>query len=252
MTIDLNADVGEGYDDAPLFAYLSSANVACGGHAGDEDTMRRTLRAAAAAGVAVGAHPSYPDREGFGRRVTTRDPAAISDFVFAQTARLRELAEREGIPLTHVKPHGSLYNVAAAEPAVAEAVARAVSRIDQKLALFGLAGSKSEPAAMAYGLRFVSEAFVDRAYREDGSLLPRSEPGAVLEDPQVAAERALGLARFGRVESVTGTAVSVQADTLCLHGDTAGALEIAVRVSRRLAEAGIRVVSCGECRPRST
>lgn len=252
MTIDLNADVGEGYDDEPLFAYLSSANVACGGHTGDEDTMRRTLHAAAAAGVAVGAHPSYPDREGFGRRVTTKDPAVIADFVFAQTARLRDVARREGISLTHVKPHGSLYNVAAAEPAVAEAVARAVARFDEDLSLFGLAGSKSEPAAASHGLRFVSEAFVDRAYRDDGSLLPRSEPGAVLEDPQVAAARALELARFGRVESVTGGAVSVRADTLCLHGDTPGALDIAACVSRRLAEAGIGVVSCGECRPRST
>lgn len=250
--VDLNADVGEGYDDALLLPYVSSVNVACGAHAGDESTMRRTVRAAAAAGVSVGAHPSFPDREGFGRAVTTKDPSEIAELVRTQSRRLQSIARSEGVDLVHVKPHGALYNLAAVDRTVADAVAEGVAALGRSVALVGLAGSSSLAAAEARGLRAVAEAFVDRAYSPEGTLVPRSEPGAVIEDAEQAARRAVDIARDGRVETAAGSFLRLRAQTLCLHGDTAGARAIAARVAAELASAGVRVVSCGGCRPRSS
>lgn len=241
ITIDLNADVGEGYDDAPLFPHLSSVNVACGAHAGDDTSMRTTVERASAAGLAIGAHPSFPDREGFGRRVTTRDPEVIRDLVRTQTAHLAEIAASLGVDLSHVKPHGALYTLAARDREIAEAVALGVRDVDSSYALVGLAGSGSIDAARSLDLATIGEAFVDRAYRDDGNLAPRGEPGAVLNDPQAVAPRALALARGLPIESDTGIAIAVSAETLCLHGDTAGAVTLARAVARVLREADVRI-----------
>ena len=239
--IDLNADVGEGFDDEPLLPFLTSVNVACGAHAGDPETMRRTAERAAVLGCAVGAHPGFPDREGFGRAITTRDPAKIGSLVFEQTIRLRAITEDVGVLLTHVKPHGALYNLAAVDEAVAVAIAESVRRIDPALRLVGLARSYSVAAAERVGLRAVEEAFVDRAYRLDGTLVPRTEPGAVVRDPALARERALALARGAPVSAEGGGVVRVIAGTLCLHGDTAGAVDIAREVHAGLRRAGIEL-----------
>jgi UPF0271 protein len=229
-SIDLNADVGEGCgDDAALFALVTSANVACGAHAGDETTMRATIRAALAAGVAVGAHPSYPDRENFGRVAMQRAPAQVYGDVFAQLAALSRIAREEGAELTHVKPHGALYNVAARDAAVADAISAAVADSDPRLAVVGLAGGEQIASAGRYGLRAIREVFADRAYRPDGTLVPRTEPGALIDDADVAAAQALRLARDG-----TG-------ETICLHGDGPHALAFARRIRAALEAAGIAV-----------
>lgn len=237
--IDLNADVGEGYDDQPLFPFLTSVNVACGAHAGDEETMFSTVDAAARAGLAVGAHPSFPDREGFGRRITTHDPEAIRELVGRQTAALAEIASRVGTPISHVKPHGALYNLAAVERPVAEAVALGVRDVAPSCALVGLAGSMSLAAASAVGLAPVAEAFVDRGYDDDGRLVPRGQAGAVVDSPATAATRAVALALHEPIESVSGNRVDVSASTLCLHGDTPGALAMARAVYEALTRAAI-------------
>jgi len=227
QSIDLNADLGEGCgDDAELLKIVTSANIACGGHAGDERTMRETVRAAVRYGVAIGAHPSYPDREGFGRRAMEIEGAEIVELVCEQIAALDGIAREEGGRLTHVKPHGALYNRSAVDGEVADAVARAVARFDPLLALVGLAGSRSTERARARGLRTVEELFADRRYRDDGTLVARGEPGALIESAEEAAERAVALARSGRGESI------------CLHGDSENALTFARAVRQRLLEAG--------------
>jgi UPF0271 protein len=243
--IDLNADVGEGCDDAAMVPLVTSANVSCGAHAGDDDVIRGTLRVARAHAVAVGAHPSFPDRAGFGRRITTRDPRAIADLVAAQIAHLAGLASAEGVVLAHVKPHGALYNLAAAERDVADAVARGVARELPGTRLVLLAGCPGLPAARDAGLVPVAEAFVDRTYLDDGSLVPRDRPGAVIEDVGVAARQALALARGEPIASLDGRTLHVAADTLCLHGDSPGAALRARAVRDALARAGVRVAPVG-------
>src|SRR5579875_2157554 len=229
-TMDLNADIGEGCsDDLALMRIVTSVNVACGGHAGDERTMRETVRAAITAGVAIGAHPSFPDRDGFGRRVLPRTPEEICHDVREQTARLQAIARDEGAELTHVKPHGALYNLAARDRAVAEAIARAVRDLDARLALVGLMGGAQIAAARRFGLRAIREAFADRAYRADGTLVPREHPGAVLDDPRLAAAQAVRITERG------------DAETICVHGDTPHALEIARAVRDALHAAGIEL-----------
>lgn len=235
MTIDLNADMGEGAGaDEALLAFVTSANVACGAHAGDEQTMRRTVRTAKAAGVVVGAHPGFPDREHFGRRELTMAPAAIEETVRAQIAALVTLARDEGVALAHVKAHGALYNMAARDAALAAALARAIAAIDPALVMVGLPGSALERAAHDAGLSFAAEGFADRAYEADGSLVSRSKPGALITDPDEAAAGALRLARAGRV------------DTICIHSDTPGAVAIARAVRHGLEEAGVRVAAARE------
>ena len=225
--IDLNADLGEGCgDDESILALVTSANIACGGHAGDERSMRDTIRAARRCGVSVGAHPSYPDREGFGRRPMEMRGESLAACVAEQIVLLAKIACEEGVALTHVKPHGALYNRSAVDDEVADVVADAVAAVDSTLALVGLAGSRSLDRARARGLRAVGELFADRRYRADGMLVPRNEPAAIIESPEEAAAQALDLARSGRGESI------------CLHGDTQHALFHARRINEELRRAG--------------
>ncbi len=237
-SIDLNADLGEGCaDDAALLEIVTSANIACGGHAGDERSMRETIRAAHRNGVAIGAHPSYPDREGFGRRAMDLVGDPLVALVTEQVSALARIAREEGAHLTHVKPHGALYNRSAADEATAESVARAVAAFDRNLAFVGLAGSFSTAMARRYGLRSIDELFADRRYGEDGFLIPRGEPGASIESVEEAADQALALARSGRGESI------------CVHGDGAQALAFARAIRARLLGAGFILRSAATLDP---
>ena len=243
-TVDLNADVGESNGglsvaDRDLIPFLSSASIACGVHAGDPLTTQATLAYAAAAGVAVGAHPGLADREGFGRRVFDVSPAEAEALVALQVEALAGLAAREGVTLRHVKVHGALYAMASRDPALGAAVARAVAAVDAGLRLFAPAASAMARAAEDAGLRVVREAFADRGYEADGSLTPRGRPGAVLDDPAVVARRAVAMVRDGVVEAAGGGEVALGVDTLCLHGDTPGAAALARAVREALAAAGI-------------
>jgi 5-oxoprolinase (ATP-hydrolysing) subunit A len=230
--IDLNADLGEGCgDDEALLAIVTSANVACGAHAGDERTMAATVRAAVRHGVAIGAHPSYPDRENFGRTAMARTPGQIFDDVSAQIRALDAIARAHGTRMRHVKAHGALYNVATRDRAVADAISRAVHAIDPQLIVVGLAGGEQLASARALGLRAVGEVFADRGYRADGSLIPRGEPGALIDDVDAAVAQALALARSGAGE------------TICLHGDGQHALEFARAIRAALESANISVAA---------
>jgi UPF0271 protein len=242
--IDLNADVGEGCgDDAALMTLISSANIACGVHAGDAATMRAAVLLARDAGVAIGAHPSFPDREHFGRREMHLSADDVHRCIVAQIDALAGVAAAAGVQLHHVKPHGALYNMAARDQQLAEAVAAAVYSVDPSLLLFGLAGSLLTKAASQRGLRAVNEAFADRAYTPDASLMPRDQPGSVLHDDRVVATRAVAIARDRGVTAVDGTWLQLDADTICLHGDTPGAALLAGRILQALAAAGIRVAA---------
>ncbi len=246
--IDLNADVGEGDDaasvagDARVLAHASSANVACGAHAGSPATMDAIVALCARHEIAVGAHPGYPDRAGFGRRAIDMPPAAIESSVRQQVEALARVCHAHGVPLRHVKAHGALYNQAATDPAIATAIARGVAAADPSLDLFGLATSAVvAEAADAAGLRFVPEAFADRRYRPDGSLEPRSEPDALLLDPAEAATQAVTIARDGVVIAADGSRVPIRAETICVHGDTPGAATIIAAVAAALRDAGIPI-----------
>ncbi len=230
--VDLNADLGEGCgDDEALLAIVTSANIACGAHAGDETTMEATVRAAMRHGVAIGAHPSYPDREHFGRTVMARTPDEIFDDVTAQIRALDAVARAQHARLRHVKAHGALYNVAARDRAVADAISRAVRAIDPELAVVGLAGGEQIASARAFGLRAVAEVFADRGYQPDGSLIPRAQSGALIDDVETAVAQALALTRAG-----TG-------ETICLHGDGPHALAFARAIRTALEDAGITVAA---------
>lgn len=240
--IDLNGDVGEGLGSDPeLIPLLSSVNVACGGHAGDPATMAATVALAAAAGAAIGAHPGYPDREAFGRRELGLPADEIEATVLEQVEALAEVAAAAGARIRHVKAHGALYNRAAIDPEAAAAVARAVGRFDRGVVLVGLAGSIQLAAARDAGLRVAAEAFPDRAYEPDGTLRSRSLEGAVLTDSALVAARAVRMARDGEVVASDGSLVRLRAETLCLHGDTPGAVGHARAVRAALAAAGIAV-----------
>jgi UPF0271 protein len=241
MRIDLNADVGEGYDDRPLLPFLTSVNIACGGHAGDERTMIDVVRAAAALGLALGAHPSYPDREHFGRREMAMESTALGRAVRAQVTALAEVAAVAGFRLAHVKPHGALYNTAAQDLDTARVVARAVGEVDPTLRLVGLGGSRLLEAGREIGLGVAAEAFADRRYAPDGSLAPRALERAVIRDAGEAADQAVRIVFDHEVLTLDGTRVAVVADTLCIHGDTDGAVAIAAAVRRRLEQAGVVV-----------
>jgi 5-oxoprolinase (ATP-hydrolysing) subunit A len=247
MRIDLNADVGESLgpwpmgEDAALIPLVTSVNIACGFHAGDPLTIERTVALAIAAGVAIGAHPGYPDLAGFGRRDLAMSPADLEAAIVYQVGAVAAFARAAGVELRHVKAHGALYNRAATDSATADVVARAVQRCSPNLVLVGLAGSKLLAAAARAGLRAAAEAFPDRAYEPDGTLTPRGRPGAVLEDSAAVAERAVRMAVDGEVVAVDGSTVAIRPDTLCLHGDTPGAVGHARAVRAALAAAGIDV-----------
>ncbi|MGH2427842.1 MAG: LamB/YcsF family protein [Candidatus Limnocylindria bacterium] len=251
--MDLNADLGESFgrwtlgDDAALVRHLTSANLACGFHAGDFMVMDASVRLCREAGVAVGAQPGYPDLLGFGRRQLPLSPDEVESAVRYQVGALEAFCRSHGVEMQHVKPHGALYNAAAADPGLAAAIARAVGRFSRDLALVGLAGSQPMAGAAAEaGIRFVPEAFADRRYLADGSLQPRSEPGSVLTDPALAAEQAVGIATRDEVTAADGTPVPVAAESICCHGDTPGAVAIAAAVRDALEHAGVTVAAFGE------
>ena len=241
MPMDLNADVGEGCDDAALLPYLTSANVACGLHAGDPAVMAKTVGLALERGVRVGAHPGYPDRENFGRIRMDLAPEAIEALVLYQIGALDAFVRSLGSSLAHVKPHGALYHAAGESREVAEAVVSGVRRAGGELTVVGQAGSRLLEAAQRAGLPRAREAFADRRYRPDGRLVSRTEPDALLTDPDEAARQAVSLARGGFVVARGGERIEVEADSICFHGDTPGAPEIARRVRQALEREGIAV-----------
>jgi UPF0271 protein len=242
MHIDLNADLGEGCDnDEALLALISSANIACGWHAGDAATMVQTVKWALERGVAIGAHPSYPDRENFGRTEMQRDPEHVYADVLYQIGALDAIVRAQGGELHHVKPHGALYNQAVRDPALARAIVRAVRDVDADLVFFGLAGSQMIDIAREAGLRVKQEVFADRGYNPDGTLVKRGTPGALHEDEEVALNQTLTMVREKRVRAIDGTWVPIQAETVCLHGDGAHALAFARRIRERLGAEGIAV-----------
>lgn len=239
--MDLNADVGEGMDDTTVLPYVTSANVACGMHAGDPSVMDETVELALSRGIRVGAHPGYPDRANFGRVTVEMAADKIVNLVVYQVAALEGFVRSRGARLSHVKPHGALYHDAGEYPDVARAIAEAVRRVGTRLVLVGAAGSMLVGAGREAGLTVAEEAFADRRYRADGTLVPRGEPGALVTDPEEAAEQAVRLAQDRIVIANDGTRVNVRADTICLHGDTPGAGDIARKIHERFQLAGIRI-----------
>lgn len=249
--IDLNSDLGEGFGpfvvgaDEALFPLISSANVACGFHGGDPAMMERTVRRAREHGVAVGAHPGFPDRAGFGRRALTATPDEIRTDVLYQIGALASFCRAGGVELRHVKAHGALYNVAVHDIEAATAIAQAVRSFDPKLLFFAIPGSTLHDAGTEAGLTVIREAFADRAYLADGSLVPRSRPGAVIHDLDLVAERMVRLVTEGTIETINGETLTMEADTICLHSDTANAVQLAESIVDRFGRVGIIIQRCG-------
>ena len=242
VKIDLNADLGEGGSaDAALMTLVTSVNIACGFHAGDAQTMLESVRNAIKNGVAIGAHPSFPDRENFGRTAMDLPPETVYAQVLYQIGALEAMVRAENGVMRHVKPHGMLYNQAAKDPALAEAIARAVRDSNPQLILVGLAGSELIRAGKRLGLTTRQEVFADRGYQPDGSLVPRTQAGAMIADEGKALAQTLEMVCAGRVTAVDGTPANVQADTVCLHGDGEHALQFARRLRAAFSEEGIRV-----------
>jgi UPF0271 protein len=250
--VDLNSDLGESYgawkmgDDKAMLAIVSSANVACGFHAGDPLTVLATLREAAARGVAVGAHVSYPDRVGFGRRRMDVAPAELTADVIYQIGALQGLAAAAGTRVRYVKPHGALYNTIADDAVQADAVIAGIRAIDPSLTLMALAGAPILQRARAAGLRVVAEAFADRAYTPTGALVSRRDPGAVLHDPEEVAARMLRLATDGVIEAADGSELRLEAQSICVHGDSPAAVAMARSIRERLADAGVAIAPFAE------
>jgi UPF0271 protein len=249
MRIDLNSDLGEGYgpwsmgDDAQILDCVTSANIACGGHAGDPETMFKTLRLAAERGVRVGAHPGYADREGFGRRIIPMAAAEIGRMVVAQVGALAALARLAGTTVAYVKPHGALGNLAAADSAVAAAIVSAVQALEPALAILAISGTALEQAARAQQAPVFSEIFADRAYLPSGQLMPRSQQGAVLHDAGEAADRLIGYLRSGRMPVAGAEPIALRADSVCVHGDSPGATAMARLIRARLQAEGVTVAA---------
>jgi UPF0271 protein len=251
MHIDLNSDIGESFgrwtlgDDAAMLESITSANVACGYHAGDPGVMRNTVRLAKRAGVAVGAHPGFPDLAGFGRRDMAASPREVEDFVLYQIGALAAIAAAEGVRLHHVKPHGALYNMAIRSRALSDAIAAAVGSFDRSLILFGLPGTELLRAGQSAGLRTAAEGFADRAYESDGSLTPRVRAGAVIHDAHEVVRRAVRMARDGVVTAVDGRDIPMRVDTICTHGDTPGSHELTRLLREGLEREGIAIRAVG-------
>lgn len=243
-SIDLNCDMGEGFgSDEEILPHVTSVNIACGYHAGDPATMRKTVRLAMEHGVAIGAHPGLRDLAGFGRRETQVTPREVYDLVLDQALALAAIARAAGAAVTHLKPHGALYNMAAKNAAIAQAIAAATHNFDPACILVGLAGSELIKAGENAGLTTASEAFADRTYQADGSLTPRQSADALIHDPATAAERVLKIVLHRTVTSQQGTEIPLRADTICIHGDSPGAAELAKAVRERLTREGIVVRS---------
>jgi UPF0271 protein len=247
--IDLNCDLGESYGawkmgaDAGVMPYISSANVACGLHAGDPATIRKTVRLAVDAGVAVGAHPSLPDLMGFGRRAMKITPQDMYDLVIYQAGAVEAFARAAGAKLHHVKCHGALYNMAAMDEGLSEAMVRAVRDLGADVILYVLSKSRNHEIALRAGIRVAGEVFADRGYSDDGTLAPRDRPGGMIEDPASSVKQVLGMIEGGYVTSLSGKRVPVAADTLCLHGDQPGAVTFAQHLRKVFSERGIDVAT---------
>jgi len=246
-TIDLNCDMGESYgawkmgNDAELMRYITSANIACGFHGGDPATIRKTVALALERGVAIGAHPSLPDRQGFGRRVMQIKPQEMYDLVVYQAGAVEAFARAAGARLHHVKCHGALYNMAATDEALSEAMVRAVK--DLGVMLYALSNSKNHAVAKKAGIPVAGEVFADRGYADDGTLAPRDLPGGLIEDPAQAVKQALAMIEQGYVTSLSGRRIPVAADTLCLHGDQPGAVAFARALRQAFSEKGISIAA---------
>ncbi|MBD8004334.1 LamB/YcsF family protein [Bacillus norwichensis] len=250
--VDLNCDMGEsfgsfvvGNDDA-LLDFITSANIACGSHAGDPSTMKKTVRKALEKNVAIGAHPGFPDLQGFGRREIKISPEETYDLVVYQIGALQAFVKSEGGKLQHVKPHGALFNMAAKDPDLAEAIAEAVYKIEPELILFGLAGAELVKAGKKIGLRSANEVFSDRTYQHDGSLTSRLEKNALITDHGMAVDQVIRMVKENKVKTVQGLDIPIQAETVCIHGDGATALEFAKSIPEALKKAGIQVKPIGE------
>ncbi len=249
--IDINSDIGEGFGhwmlapDDDLMPLISSANIACGFHAGDPATIERTVHLARDNGVGVGAHPGFPDRGGFGRRTIAATPDEVRTDVLYQIGATAAFCRAAGTELQHVKAHGALYNHAVRDAATAEAIARAVWQYDREMLFFVLPGSELEAAGAAAGLPLAREAFADRGYMPDGSLVPRSRPEAVITDPEVVVRRMVRLVQEGVIEAIDGTELALQADTICIHSDTPTALDIARALRRGFEDVAILVQPAG-------
>ena len=244
LTVDLNCDMGEGCpNDAELMKYISSANIACGYHAGDAETMRRTVDLALAARVAIGAHPGYRDRDNFGRTNISLPPDEVIDLVTAQIESLNEICVRQGASLHHVKPHGALYNQAAKNRDLAAAIAEAVASFDRNLILYGLSGSFLISEGGSAGLTTASEVFADRTYRPDGTLTPRTEPNALITNVRQCVEQVIQMVGSRTVTATDGRTIGLKADTICLHGDGEHAVEFARTIREALSDADVGILS---------
>ena len=247
MKIDLNSDLGESFgiykigSDEQVLQYVSSANIACGMHAGDPHVMRKTVALALANDVAIGAHPGFMDLNGFGRRKMDITAQEAYDLIVYQIGALAAFVRAAGGKLHHVKPHGALYNMAAKDRSLANAIAEAIYRVDPEVILYGLAGSELIKAGQALGLNVANEVFADRTYQNDGSLTPRSNPHAMIKDEAKAIEQVLTMIKEGVVYTTEGQAIKVQADTVCIHGDSEKALAFASRIQKSLEAAGIEI-----------
>src|SRR2546421_4245868 len=251
MRIDINSDMGESFGaysighDEGLMKAITSANVAAGFHAGDPSVLRDTIRSAKKHDVAVGAHPGFPDLVGFGRRELNVTPREAEDMVLYQVAAVAGVAVAEGVNVQHVKPHGALFNMAVRNAELSAAIARAVAAFDKNLILFGLPGSEILAAGKVAGLRVAAEVFADRAYEPDGSLASRRKPGSVIHDPDAVVARAVRMVTDQTVVAIDGSVVRLEADTICVHGDTPGSDDLAARIRAGLHAAGVTVKAIG-------
>ncbi|MFS8513097.1 MAG: LamB/YcsF family protein [Planifilum fulgidum] len=251
-TVDLNSDLGESFGaytlgrDEEVLRFVTSANIACGYHAGDHNVMGRTVKAAAEKGVGLGAHPGLPDLLGFGRRRMEVEPKDVYNMTLYQVGALAAFARACGKRLQHVKPHGALYNMACRDRRIASAIAEAVAAVDSGLILFGLAGSRLVEAGRAAGLTVAEEVFADRTYQPDGTLTPRTDPRAMVRDPEEAVRRVLRMVKERKVTAVDGTEISIRADTVCVHGDEPQALAFARRLREALQSEGVEIRRVGE------
>jgi len=252
LKVDINCDLGESFGhyvigmDEDVIKLITSANIACGYHAGDPGVMRYTVKNAKKSGIQIGAHPGFPDLLGFGRRKLHASPREITDMVIYQIGALKAFAESEGLSLQHVKPHGALYNMAAANEKYARAVAEGVLAVDNKLILLGLTGSSLIKVGEKMGLRVANEVFADRAVNDDGALVARDLPGAVIKDVEQTIDRVIEMLTIGQVKSIQGNRIEVRADTICVHGDNPCALEFVKSIRKRLSEEGIKLMPIGE------
>ncbi|WP_312108337.1 LamB/YcsF family protein [Brevibacillus reuszeri] len=250
-SVDINCDMGESFgayqlgNDKEILNYISSANIACGYHAGDPATMKKTVRMALEAGVAIGAHPGFPDLIGFGRRNMDLSAEEAYDIVVYQIGALQAFVHSEGGVMQHVKPHGAFYNMAATRPALADAIAEAVYRLNPELILYGLAGSELIKAGLKIGLRTAHEVFADRTYQKDGTLTPRNHPNAMITDHEQSISQVVRMVKEGLVLSQQGIDVAITADTICIHGDGVNALEFAGHIHQALTAEHISVLAVG-------